>query len=55
LLLDSKLPAPLADRISTVRRKAVTVGWPMILASLKSLLETGESLEDPRQSGTGTT
>jgi uncharacterized protein YndB with AHSA1/START domain len=25
--------------------KAVSNGWPMILASLKSLLETGESLE----------
>ncbi len=27
---------------------AVSGGWPMILASLKSLLETGEALEDPR-------
>jgi uncharacterized protein YndB with AHSA1/START domain len=25
--------------------KAVSTGWPMILSSLKSLLETGESLE----------
>jgi len=29
---------------------AVSSGWPMILASLKSLLETGEPLEDPRRS-----
>lgn len=29
---------------------AVSSGWPMILASLKSLLETGEPLEDPRPS-----
>lgn len=28
--------------------KAVSNGWPMILASLKSLLETGESLEATR-------
>ncbi|MGA2168842.1 MAG: SRPBCC family protein [Terracidiphilus sp.] len=28
--------------------KAVSGGWPMILASLKSLLETGESLEATR-------
>ena len=28
--------------------KAVSTGWPMILASLKSLLETGESLEATR-------
>jgi uncharacterized protein YndB with AHSA1/START domain len=27
----------------------VSEGWPMILASLKSLLETGESLEETRQ------
>ena len=28
--------------------EAVSNGWPMILASLKSLLETGESLEESR-------
>ena len=28
---------------------AVSNGWPMILASLKSLLETGQALEDPRK------
>lgn len=28
--------------------KAVSGGWPMILSSLKSLLETGESLEESR-------
>jgi uncharacterized protein YndB with AHSA1/START domain len=29
--------------------EAVSTGWPMILASLKSLLETGESLEATRK------
>jgi hypothetical protein len=29
--------------------KAVSTGWPMILSSLKSLLETGESLESTRR------
>ncbi len=29
---------------------AVSNGWPLILSSLKSLLETGESLEDTRTS-----
>jgi uncharacterized protein YndB with AHSA1/START domain len=29
--------------------EAVSGGWPMILASLKSLLETGESLEETRR------
>lgn len=28
--------------------RAVSNGWPLILASLKSLLETGESLEETR-------
>ena len=28
--------------------RAVSTGWPMILSSLKSLLETGESLEESR-------
>jgi uncharacterized protein YndB with AHSA1/START domain len=28
---------------------AVSTGWPMILASLKSFLETGEPLQDPRK------
>ena len=29
--------------------QAVSSGWPQILASLKSLLETGESLEETRE------
>ena len=29
--------------------EAVSSGWPLILAGLKSLLETGESLEATRQ------
>ena len=29
--------------------QAVSGGWPHILASLKSLLETGESLEETRR------
>lgn len=29
--------------------QAVSNGWPHILASLKSLLETGESLEETRE------
>ncbi len=29
--------------------EAVSKGWPMVLASLKSLLETGESLEETRR------
>jgi uncharacterized protein YndB with AHSA1/START domain len=29
--------------------KAVSSGWPMILSSLKSLLETGEPLESTRR------
>jgi uncharacterized protein YndB with AHSA1/START domain len=33
--------------------KAVSSGWPMILSSLKSLLETGESLELTRHSPKG--
>jgi uncharacterized protein YndB with AHSA1/START domain len=33
--------------------KAVSSGWPMILSSLKSLLETGESLEATRCSPKG--
>ena len=28
--------------------EAVSSGWPMILSSLKSLLETGQSLEETR-------
>ncbi len=28
---------------------AVSGGWPLILASLKSLLETGEPLEETRR------
>jgi uncharacterized protein YndB with AHSA1/START domain len=33
--------------------KAVSTGWPMILSSLKSLLETGESIEGTRNSPKG--
>jgi uncharacterized protein YndB with AHSA1/START domain len=33
--------------------QAVSGGWPHILASLKSLLETGESLEETRRWPTG--
>jgi uncharacterized protein YndB with AHSA1/START domain len=33
--------------------KAVSSGWPIILSSLKSLLETGESLEATRSSPRG--
>jgi hypothetical protein len=29
--------------------EAVSTGWPHIFASLKSLLETGESLEETRE------
>ena len=29
--------------------EGVSTGWPLILASLKSLLETGESLEATRR------
>ncbi|MGD0829927.1 MAG: SRPBCC family protein [Terracidiphilus sp.] len=32
---------------------AVSSGWPMILSSLKSLLETGESIEETRHSPKG--
>lgn len=37
------------DRDGSKVIKAVSYGWPMILASLKSLLETGEPLKDPRE------
>jgi len=37
------------DRDGSKFIEAVSNGWPMILASLKSLLETGESLKDPRK------
>ena len=33
--------------------RAVSGGWPLVLASLKSFLETGEALEDPRQQACG--
>ena len=33
--------------------KAVSGGWPIILSSLKSLLETGESIESTRRSPKG--
>lgn len=32
--------------------QAVSGGWPMVLASLKTLLETGQTLPDPRQGAT---
>jgi uncharacterized protein YndB with AHSA1/START domain len=37
------------DKPGTKFLKAVSSGWPAILSSLKSLLETGESLEETRQ------
>ena len=37
------------DRPDSKLIHAVSGGWPMILASLKSLLETGESLEATRR------
>ena len=37
------------DRDDSKVIKAVSNGWPMVLANLKSLLETGEALEDPRK------
>lgn len=36
------------DKGQSVFIQAVSGGWPIILSSLKSLLETGESLEDTR-------
>ena len=36
------------DKSDSKLIKAVSGGWPMILSSLKSLLETGESLEESR-------
>jgi uncharacterized protein YndB with AHSA1/START domain len=36
------------DRPDSKLIKAVSGGWPLILASLKSLLETGEPLEETR-------
>ena len=36
------------DREGSKFIQAVSGGWPMILASLKTLLETGRPLEDPR-------
>ena len=33
--------------------KAMSGGWPIILSSLKSLLETGESIESTRRSPKG--
>lgn len=35
-------------RANSVFIGKVSSGWPMILASLKSLLETGKALKDPR-------
>lgn len=37
------------DRDGSKFIDAVSNGWPMILASLKSLLETGQALDDPRK------
>ncbi|MDF2120124.1 SRPBCC family protein [Roseiarcaceae bacterium H3SJ34-1] len=37
------------DRKGSKLIEAVSGGWPMILASLKSLLETGESIEATRK------
>jgi hypothetical protein len=37
------------DRKGSKFIEAVSSGWPHILASLKSLLETGESLEETRE------
>lgn len=37
------------DRTESKFIKAVSTGWPSILSSLKSLLETGESLEATRR------
>jgi uncharacterized protein YndB with AHSA1/START domain len=31
--------------------QAVSGGWPMILSSMKTLLETGDALPDPRAAG----
>ena len=39
------------DKDGTKFIEAVSNGWPQILASLKSLLETGESLEETRSWG----
>jgi len=36
------------DRDDSRLIRSVAGGWPMILASLKSMLETGEPLADPR-------
>jgi len=41
------------DRKDSKFIKAVSSGWPMILSSLKSLLETGESLEETQSSPGG--
>jgi hypothetical protein len=38
------------DKTGSKLIQAVSGGWPKILASLKSLLETGESLEATRRS-----
>ena len=41
------------DKAESKFIKALSSGWPMILSSLKSLLETGESLEETRHSPKG--
>ncbi len=38
-----------SDRPDSKLIEAVSGGWPLILASLKSLLETGDSLEETRR------
>ena len=38
-----------SDKPGSKLIEAVSQGWPMILASLKSLLETGEPLEETRR------
>ena len=43
-----ELPAGLGDRSCRMLIDAVSNGRPHILASLKSLLETGEPLEETR-------
>jgi hypothetical protein len=37
------------DRTGTKLMESVSKGWPLVLASLKSLLETGEPLAETRK------
>ena len=41
------------DRNGSKTIRAVSGGWPMVLASLKSYLETGEPIDDPREKACG--